>query len=73
VCVGLYVKYPLFLSGFNETSIFLERILKNPQMPHLMKIRPVGADLFHAERQTDRQTDRNDEATSRFSKFCEEA
>jgi len=32
-----------------------------------MKIRPVGADLFHA----DGWTDRYDEANSRFQKFCE--
>ena len=30
-----------------------------------MKIRPVGAELFHA----DRQTDRYDEVNSRFSQF----
>ena len=30
-----------------------------------MKIRPVVAELFHA--------DRHDEANSRFSKFCERA
>jgi len=30
-----------------------------------MKIRPVGAKLFHA----DGQTDRHDEANSRFSQF----
>jgi hypothetical protein len=34
-----------------------------------MKIRPVGAELFLAER----QTDRHDEANSRFSQFCERA
>jgi hypothetical protein len=46
-----------------------------------MKIRPIGTQLFHAERQTDgradgqadRQTDRHDEANSRFSQFCERA
>jgi len=32
-----------------------------------MKIRPVGAELFHA----DRRTDRHDEADGRFSQFCE--
>ena len=31
-----------------------------------MKIRPVGAELFHA----DEQTDRHDEANSRFRKFA---
>ena len=34
-----------------------------------MKIRPVGAQLFH----TDGQTDRHDEANSRSSQFCERA
>jgi len=32
-----------------------------------MKIRQLGAELFHA----DRQTDRLDETNSRFSQFCE--
>ena len=34
-----------------------------------MKTRPVGAELFHA----DRQTDKHDEASSRFSQFSERA
>jgi hypothetical protein len=34
-----------------------------------MKIRPVGAELLYA----DGQTDRHDEANSRFSQFCERA
>jgi len=34
-----------------------------------MKIRPVGAELFDA----DRRTDRRDEANSVFSQFCERA
>jgi hypothetical protein len=37
----------------------------------LTKILPVGAELFHAGEQTDRQTDRHDEADSRSSQFCE--
>jgi len=32
-----------------------------------MKIRPMGAKLFHEEG----QTDRHDEANSRFLQFCE--
>jgi len=32
-----------------------------------MEIRPVGAELCHA----DRRTDRHDEANSRFLQFCE--
>ena len=38
-----------------------------------MEIRPVEAELFHADGRTDRQTDRQDEAKSRFSQFCERA
>jgi len=34
-----------------------------------IKIRPVGAELFHADRQTDRQTITHDEADNRFSQF----
>ena len=36
-----------------------------------MKIRSVGAELFDADRRTERQTDRHDEAKSRFSQFCQ--
>jgi len=38
-----------------------------------MKIRPVGVDLFHANGQTDRKTDRHNEANSRFLENCERA
>jgi hypothetical protein len=38
---------------------------------NFMKIRPVGAELFHEDRQTDNQTARPDEANSRLSQFCE--
>jgi len=34
-----------------------------------MKIRPVGAELFHGRRQTDRR----DEGNSRVPQFCEHA
>ena len=29
---------------------------KNSQIPNLMQIRPVGAELLHEDRRTDRQT-----------------
>ena len=38
-------------------------------MSNLMKIRPVVAELFYPDRQTDGRTDRHDEAINRFSQF----
>jgi hypothetical protein len=50
--VRLYVKYPLFLSGLNETWI-VSTVSKNPEIPGFLKIRPVGAELFRADGRTD--------------------
>jgi hypothetical protein len=36
-----------------------------------MKIRPVGAELFRVDGQTDRRTDGHDKAISHFLKFFE--
>jgi len=71
--IGLRVKYPLFLSDFNKTWIFSADFRKNTQISNFMKIRRVGAELFRADGRTDGQTDRHDEANSRFSKFFEHA
>jgi hypothetical protein len=38
-----------------------------------MKIRPMGAEFFHADRRTEGRTDGHDEANSCFSQFCERA
>jgi hypothetical protein len=38
-----------------------------------MKIRPVGAELFHVDGRIVRRTYRRDEAKSRFLKFCKRA
>ena len=59
MCIGLHVKYPLFLSDFNETRIFWTyfRRKKNTQMSILMKIRRVGTELFHANGRAGAQTD----------------
>jgi hypothetical protein len=57
MCIGLNVKYPLFLSDFDETWNFWGRFFKNTQLPNFMKIRPVGAELLHAN--------------CRFSQSCE--
>ena len=42
-------------------------ISRHNEIPNFMKIRPVGAELFHA----DGRADRHEEANSRFSPFCE--
>jgi hypothetical protein len=39
----------------------------------IQNIHLVGAELFFADGRPDRQTDRRDEANSRFSQFCESA
>jgi hypothetical protein len=49
--IGLRVKCLLLLSDFNETRIFLTHNQKNAQISNYMKIHPVGAELFHAERE----------------------
>ena len=51
--IGLRVKYTLFCSNFNETCIFLDSFSRNIEKPNFMKIRPVGAQLFHADGRTD--------------------
>jgi len=45
--------YPLFLSEFNETLIFSTDYWKMPKYQMFMKIHPMGAELFHADRRTD--------------------
>jgi len=47
----------LFLSEFNETLIFSTDFRKNSQISNFMKIRPVGAEVFYAEAETDGQMD----------------
>ena len=51
--IGLHVKYPLFLSDFIGTSIFLTDFL-SPLISNLMKIHPVVAELFHVDVRHDR-------------------
>jgi hypothetical protein len=50
---GLHVKYSLFLSDFTETWISSTNVSKNTQISNFIKIRPVGAEMFHADGQTD--------------------
>jgi len=57
MCVGLHVKFPIsLLTDFNETLISATDFRKSIQMPYLIKICPVGAKLFRADGQTDRET-----------------
>jgi len=67
--IGLHVKYPLFLSEFNENSNFLCRFSKNTQIKKIMKIRPMGTELFHADRRSVGRMDKYDAANSHFSLF----
>ena len=60
---GLHVRYMLFLTDFNETWFFSKFFSKNTKIQHFMKIRPVGAELWHADGQTDRQTERQVDMT----------
>ena len=62
----LHVKFPLFLSYFNETCNFLDRVSKKAQLSSLIKICLVEAEFFHA----DRRTDGHEENNIRSSRFC---
>ena len=53
----LHVKYMLLSSDFNETRIFSKYFRKSLKCKYFIKIRPVGYEFFHANRQTDGQTD----------------
>ena len=64
---GLHVKYWLFLSDFS-LNLNYDRLSKNPQISNFMKIHPLGAELLHADGQTDIQT--HDEANIHFSQSC---
>ena len=58
MCVGLHVKYRLFLSNFNKKNFnFVDRFSKHPQISIFMKIHPVGAELFHVDRRKNKRID----------------
>jgi hypothetical protein len=49
----LHVKYPLFLSDFNKTWIFLRQISEKRRNKEFGETGHVGAELFLVDRQTD--------------------
>jgi hypothetical protein len=51
--IELYVKYPLFLSDFNETCIFSADFRKMFKYKIQGKSFQRGAEMLHAERRTD--------------------
>ena len=53
---------------FDWNLNFLYRFSKNPHISNFVKIRPVGAELFHEERRMDRH-----DANSSFSQFRKRA
>jgi len=50
---SLYAKYSLLLSDFNQTWIFLTDFRQNLKYEISWKIRPVEAELYHEDTQTD--------------------
>jgi hypothetical protein len=69
---GSSCKLPVSLVRLQWHFNCFDRLSKNAQIPNFMKIRPVGIELFHADRQTDWGTEnRSDQANSRVAQFCE--
>ena len=49
MCIGLHLKHSLFFSDFNDTLTFSTYFPKS-QISNFIKILPVPAKVFHAER-----------------------
>jgi hypothetical protein len=65
-------KVLVIIVRFYRNLNVLDRFSKSTNIPNLMKIRPVGVELFHADRRTVGSTDRRDEVSC-FSQFWERA
>jgi hypothetical protein len=65
-------KVPVILVRVQSNLNSAKRFSKNTFMPIFMEIRPLGAELFHADRLTDTETDSPNESNSHFfSQFFE--
>ena len=66
-------KVPVVLVGFKRNLNFVDRLKKNPEVSNFMKPHPVKAELFHADRQTLKQTGGHtrDKTDSRSLQSCE--
>jgi hypothetical protein len=51
----MHVKYLLFFSDFNKSSVSLADLEKYSNI-NFIKIHPVGAEMFHVDRRMERQT-----------------
>jgi hypothetical protein len=56
-CTYVFMKVPVILVSVSFNLNFRDRFSKNPHISNLLKNRPVGAEIFHAQRRMDRQTD----------------
>ena len=70
---GSFVKSPLFLSDFNEIKIISTDFRKILKYQFFMKIRPVGAELFHGDGRTDGRTERKMDTTTLIEGFLNSA
>jgi len=50
--IGLHIKMTAILVRFKYTLYFLYRFSKNTHISNLIKICPVGAELFHEDGRT---------------------